>query len=78
MRLDVHQNIVNIVFYPPGWLYSSTQFGYIARIKIFFDIPFLNQKCSKGEPQAVSIIRQGEASQVSFDLEMELDTIINL
>jgi hypothetical protein len=34
-------------------------------------IPFPNQKCGEGEPQTVSIIRQGEADKVSFDLEMK-------
>jgi hypothetical protein len=35
-------------------------------------IPFLNRKSREGEPQTVSIIRQGEADKISFDLEMEL------
>ena len=38
----------------------------------FMVISFPNQKCRKGEPQTVSIIRQGEADKISFDLQMEL------
>ena len=34
-------------------------------------IPFLNQNWREGEPQTASIIRQGEADKISFDLEME-------
>jgi hypothetical protein len=34
-------------------------------------IPFLNQEWREGEPQPVSMIRQGEADKVSFDLEMK-------
>ena len=39
-------------------------------------IPFLNRKSREGEPQTVSIIRQGEADKISFDLEMELIRLI--
>ena len=38
-------------------------------------IPFPNQTWREGGPRTVSIIRQGEADKVSFDLEMELLSI---
>ena len=37
----------------------------------YFLLPFPDQKWHEGEPQTESIIRQGKADQVSFDLEME-------
>ncbi|SFI53679.1 hypothetical protein [Nitrosomonas sp. Nm34] len=34
-------------------------------------LPFLNQNWREGEPETASIIQQGEADKVSFNLEME-------
>ena len=33
-------------------------------------MPFPNQKGREGEPQTVQLVRQGEADNVIFDLEM--------
>jgi hypothetical protein len=43
--------------------------------KIRLLIPFPKQNRREVEQQTVSIIGQGEAAKVRFDLEMELDSI---